>query len=243
MPPRFAYWTIIIDDAPTAFRARDRAELMGVLRQLANRNPNAVMKWFAHGKLWDSPEQERAAAREAARAQREPRGPDWRPGGKHADPRARFDKRGPKRRREDGTRREEAGGAGGERLTQGHEGKQPRPPAQEYPHRKARPALPRPDAKPGGREQRRWERGRDRHDRKGSGRARPTGPRFPRASGEAKTAASETPGEPGPPAPPPPPGPDRPPKPGQEPAREVPAGETIKILPDPPERAAGPKQR
>ena len=241
MPPRFAYWTIIIDDAPTAFRARDRAELIGVLRQLANRNPNAVMKWFAHGKLWDSPEQERAASREAARAQREPRGPDWRPGGKHADPRARFEKRGARHRREHDKRREEAGGAGGDRPAQGPQEEQSRPPAQGYPHRRPRPE--RRDAKPRGRERRPWERGGDRNDRKGPGRARPTGPRVPRVSSAPRSATSETPDEPEPPAPQQPPGPERPRKPGQEPGPEKPAEETIKILPEPPERAAGPKRR
>ena len=27
MPPRFAYWTILIDQKPTAFRAREQADL------------------------------------------------------------------------------------------------------------------------------------------------------------------------------------------------------------------------
>ena len=30
MPPRYAYWTILIDQKPTAFRAREREELMPV---------------------------------------------------------------------------------------------------------------------------------------------------------------------------------------------------------------------
>ncbi len=32
MPPRFAYWTILIENTPTAFRARDREELLPNLR-------------------------------------------------------------------------------------------------------------------------------------------------------------------------------------------------------------------
>ena len=32
MPPRFAYWTILIDDNPTAFRARDAEELLPTLQ-------------------------------------------------------------------------------------------------------------------------------------------------------------------------------------------------------------------
>jgi hypothetical protein len=79
MPPRYAYWTIIIDDAPTAFRARDRADLMPTFRQLTSRNPNATIKWFANGRLWESPEEARAAAK----ARREPRDADWRPAGRH----------------------------------------------------------------------------------------------------------------------------------------------------------------
>ncbi len=76
MPPRFAYWTIIIDDAPTAFRARDRADLTPTFRQLASRNPNATIKWFANGRLWGSPEEARAAAA-ARRARIRKRGPKW----------------------------------------------------------------------------------------------------------------------------------------------------------------------
>src|SRR5690242_14417204 len=73
------------------------------------------MKWFARGKLWDSPEEARAAgaargdrggdrprereqsARGGARDHREPDGRpqeprdrNWRPGGEHRDPRQKF---------------------------------------------------------------------------------------------------------------------------------------------------------
>jgi hypothetical protein len=92
MPPRFAYWTILIDNAPTAFRAREPQDLLPTLVQLKRTNPNAVMKWFSGGRLWESPE----AAREARRRppmRREKRDASWRPGGTHADPRERFKKR------------------------------------------------------------------------------------------------------------------------------------------------------
>ena len=64
---------------------------MPTLKQTQVRQPDAVMKWFARGKLWDSPEQ----ASEAMRAERfgeggERRGAGWRPGGEHEDPRAKF---------------------------------------------------------------------------------------------------------------------------------------------------------
>lgn len=94
MPPRFAYWTILIDNAPTAFRARDVQEILPTLNQLKRTNPNVVLKWFSGGRLWDSPE----AARDARRRPKtvEKRGADWRPGGQHRDPRARFAKKTPK---------------------------------------------------------------------------------------------------------------------------------------------------
>ena len=104
MPPRFAYWTILIDNAPTAFRAREAEELLPTLTQLRRTNANVIMKWFARGRLWDSRQQEhddfqrRKAAASQRRAGRgtdrgERRTRDWRPGGDHKDPRARFKQR------------------------------------------------------------------------------------------------------------------------------------------------------
>jgi hypothetical protein len=97
MPPRFAYWTILIDDAPTAFRARDAAELVPTLTQLKRTNANVVMKWFSGGRLWASPDAAREARRRP-RPAREKRGATWRPGGAHRDPRERFRKRPPRRK-------------------------------------------------------------------------------------------------------------------------------------------------
>lgn len=92
MPPRYAYWTILIDNRPTAFRARDKEELLPTLYQLKRKNADVVMKWFARGRLWDTPEQAQWAGK-SLEGTREKRGRDWRPGGQHKDPRARFDKR------------------------------------------------------------------------------------------------------------------------------------------------------
>jgi hypothetical protein len=103
MPPRFAYWTILIDNGPTAFRAREREELLPTLHQLQRKSASVVMKWFARGRLWESPEAERESRRKPKLATREPRGRDWRPGGHHKDPRARF-KKGAKGRRPKGKR-------------------------------------------------------------------------------------------------------------------------------------------
>jgi 23S rRNA pseudouridine2605 synthase len=91
MPPRHAYWTILIGDAPTAFRAREREELLPTFERLRAKQPDAVMRWFERGRLWNSPDD----ARLPAFGPREKRGAGWRPGGTHRDPRERF-KGGPK---------------------------------------------------------------------------------------------------------------------------------------------------
>jgi hypothetical protein len=94
VPPRYAYWTILIDNAPTAFRAKLKADLLPTFNQLLRTNPNAVMKWFARGRLWESPEQALWAATHVKRDPRmEKRGRDWRPGGQHKDLRRRKPRR------------------------------------------------------------------------------------------------------------------------------------------------------
>ncbi len=90
MPPRYAYWTILIDNAPTAFRAREQSELLPTLQQLRRTNKEVALKWFSHGRVWDSPEA--ATQRPPAGPPDERRGKEWRPGGQHKDPRARFTK-------------------------------------------------------------------------------------------------------------------------------------------------------
>ena len=92
MPPRYAYWTILIDGKATAFRAREREELLPTFNQLARKNADIVMRYFARGRLWDNPEQAQWANRNRE-VPREPRDRDWRPGGQHKDPRARFDRK------------------------------------------------------------------------------------------------------------------------------------------------------
>src|SRR5688572_11993425 len=92
MPPRYAYWTILIDQKATAFRAREREELLPTFHQLKRKNSDVVMKWFARGRLWESPTEAQTAQR-APKAPVEKRGRDWRPGGEHRDPRERFKKR------------------------------------------------------------------------------------------------------------------------------------------------------
>ena len=88
MPPRFSYWTILAGGLPTSFRAAEREDLLPTLRRLQAKHPDAVMKWFQRGLLWESPDAARAEFQKAIA----PRGRDWRPGGEHRDPRAVFKK-------------------------------------------------------------------------------------------------------------------------------------------------------
>jgi hypothetical protein len=89
MPPRFVYWTIIAGGLPTAFRATAREDLLPTFNRIQEKHPDAVMKYFARGTLWDSPEEAKRAAdaRRQRRSPSEARGRDWRPGGDHRDPR------------------------------------------------------------------------------------------------------------------------------------------------------------
>jgi hypothetical protein len=93
MPPRYAYWTILIDGKATAFRAREREELLPTFNQLARKNADIVMRYFARGRLWDNPEQAQWANRNREVPRTEKRDRDWRPGGEHKDPRARFERK------------------------------------------------------------------------------------------------------------------------------------------------------
>lgn len=97
MPPRYAYWTILIDGKATAFRARDREELLPTFNQLSRKNADIAMRYFARGRLWDNPEQAQWANRNRPMQPTEPRDRSWRPGGEHKDPRARFEDRGTRR--------------------------------------------------------------------------------------------------------------------------------------------------
>jgi hypothetical protein len=101
MPPRHAYWTILVDDQPTAFRAHDAEELIPTLNRLKQKHSSAVLKWFERGQLWDSRDDARAKGLgrgerrwEGPRPDRSepspPRDRNWRPGGDHRDPRQKY---------------------------------------------------------------------------------------------------------------------------------------------------------
>src|SRR5688500_12257283 len=99
MPPGLGYWTIIAGGLPTAFRAAEREELLPTFNRIQEKHPDAVMKYFARGRLWESAEeaQQEADARRARPPRRESRGRDWRPGREHRDPRQKF--KDPKKKR------------------------------------------------------------------------------------------------------------------------------------------------
>jgi hypothetical protein len=89
MAKRFCCWIIVSGGQPTAFRSHDAESLLPTLRQLQRTQPDSMLKWFDRGRLWMSP----AEADDALRARRRTgpgRGRDWRPGGAHVDPRAKY---------------------------------------------------------------------------------------------------------------------------------------------------------
>jgi len=90
MASRHKFWVIIVGSTPTAFRANYKEELLPTLAQLQRTQSDVAIRWFARGRLWDSPIEEHAALKEARQAPRARTG-DWRPGGVHKDPRARYD--------------------------------------------------------------------------------------------------------------------------------------------------------
>ncbi len=63
MPPRYAYWTILVDELPTAFRAATLEDIQPTFARLKTKNPTARLVWFQNGKVWNS----RLEAQEAMR--------------------------------------------------------------------------------------------------------------------------------------------------------------------------------
>lgn len=90
MASRHRFWVIIAGKTPTAFRANYKEELLPTLTQLQRTQADVSIRWFARGRLWDSPIEEHAALK-AARLAPRTRTRDWRPGGLHKDPKARFE--------------------------------------------------------------------------------------------------------------------------------------------------------
>ena len=90
MASRHKFWVIIAGNTPTAFRANYKEELLPTLTQLQRTQPAVSIQWFARGRLWSSPIEEHAALK-AARTAPRARPREWRPGGLHKDPKARFE--------------------------------------------------------------------------------------------------------------------------------------------------------
>ena len=74
MPPRFSYWTILVDNQPTAFRAAEIEDILPTLNRLKVKQPTAELRWFQQGQLWNTPlearealEKRRSEARKPAR--------------------------------------------------------------------------------------------------------------------------------------------------------------------------------
>ncbi len=100
MPPRYAYWTILVDGQPTAFRAAEPDELLPTLKRLQVKQPGATMKWFERGRLWESRDEAKDKLGEGYTVGPDGalvppdaaagRGKGWRPGGEHKDPREKY---------------------------------------------------------------------------------------------------------------------------------------------------------
>jgi hypothetical protein len=95
-------WVILVGSVPTSFRAKEREDLVPTFKQLQRTQPEVTLRWFERGRVWENPDAARAASllvAEAAKVRRPrrdpalgpPRGKEWRPGGEHKDPRARFE--------------------------------------------------------------------------------------------------------------------------------------------------------
>jgi len=173
MPPRYTYWTIILDGQPTAFRARERDDLEPTLRQLRARNPTAALKWFAHDRLWESPDEARRARDARSHAAGERRDRDWRPGGDHKDRRLEFRRKQQEERQRRKAERERPRGPRPPRFGDGKPSDQPpggnRPPWQ----RDSRGAQ-------GGAGRQPWNRERPWSNRPGSDRPQGDRPRSDR---------------------------------------------------------------
>src|SRR6266581_4927485 len=90
MPPRYVYWTILIDGKATAFRAREREELLPTFNQLRRTNKDVAFKWFARGRIWNSREEAqadpRARFKKHGRPDARPRRDNDRPPREHGKP-------------------------------------------------------------------------------------------------------------------------------------------------------------
>jgi len=182
-----SFWVIIDGAVPTAFRAKNREDLLPTLTQLKRTQPNVVLMWFERGRVWESPTAARAAL-EARRSQPRPRDrkPEWRPGGDHRDPRAKYqssrdEKRARFKKRRDFERRSDP--PGGSRPDWGN-----RPSGGDRPPRRdSAGGFDRPSSRP-----RQYSDSVDRRPR-GPGSGRPSGVGRPRGPEGARPARGSRP--------------------------------------------------
>jgi hypothetical protein len=155
MPPRHTYWTILFGNQPTAFRAAEQEELLPTFKQIQAKHPDAVMMWFARGRLWKSPEEARDTF-DRPRYDR-PRGPrpDWKDRPHGDSPKSPASARwpnkagyggasppaSPKSRRDEGGKPRSGGGGAWQNRDDRPQGDRPRGPRPEW---KDRPQGDRP---------------------------------------------------------------------------------------------------
>ena len=215
MPAPHSFWVILIGKTPTSFRAKAREDLVPTLRQLQRTQSDVTLRWFERGKVWESPEAAIGAAKLAETTARERRSKEWRPGGEHRDPKARFELTRDQKRAK--FKRDQGGSEDGPRSPFG--ARPPREPREGRPDRPARPDRPdraRSDrpwsdrSKPAGRPERPWSdrpkspfgergprppRGDSRDRSEGPGRP-PSGDRRDRPFGERPPRRDRPPGPP-----------------------------------------------
>ncbi|MSO49094.1 MAG: hypothetical protein EXQ49_04210 [Acidobacteria bacterium] len=138
MPPSHSFWVILIGKTPTSFRGKEREDLVPTLRQLQRTQTDVTLRWFERGKVWESPEAAIGASKLAETEAREKRTKEWRPGGEHRDPRARFEMTRDQKRAK--FKREQTGGDGPKSESPFG----PRPPREDRPRPSDRPRSDRP---------------------------------------------------------------------------------------------------
>ncbi len=185
MPPPHSFWVILIGKTPTSFRGKMREDLVPTLRQLQRTQSDVTLRWFERGKIWESPEAAIGAAKLAATAAREKRTREWRPGGEHRDPKARFeltrDQKRAKFKRDQSAPPDRAGRERPPRDERG--GDQPQSPFGPRAPRAPRPDRPWSDRKPGSSAERprtEFRPDRPRPDRAKADRPWPDRPKFDR---------------------------------------------------------------
>jgi hypothetical protein len=175
MPPPHSFWVILIGKTPTSFRGKGREDLVPTLRQLQRTQSDVTLRWFERGKMWESPEAAIGAARLAATAAREKRTKEWRPGGEHRDPKARFELTRDQKRAK--FKRDQSAPDRGERERPPRDARgDDRPQSPFGPREPRAPRVPRPD--------RPWS-DRPKFDRPGPGRS-PFGDRSRSPRGDSR---------------------------------------------------------